>query len=65
MNRCHCGCGAAVRNLYLPGHDAKHISYLLSINASMEMAGRELPTRPLRESYQKLHENRVAKRMSR
>ena len=61
---CRCGCGAEVRNLYVQGHDAKHLSYLLSINASDLIAAKEL-TPALLATYQKLVAHRVAKRMSR
>ena len=61
---CRCGCGAWVRNLYVQGHDAKHISYLLRINASDLTAAKEL-TPALLSRYQNLRDNRVAKRMPR
>lgn len=64
MMYCRCGCGAQVRNLYVQGHDAKHVSYLLSINASDLTAAKEL-TPPLLATFQKLRDNRVAKRITR
>jgi hypothetical protein len=42
---CGCGCGAEVRSRYLPGHDAKHKSALVS----RSLEGDRAATRELRK----------------
>ena len=51
---CHCGCGlvASSGSLYKPGHDAKHVSVLISYIAAgittVDQAKAQLPTGALR-----------------
>lgn len=51
-NECKCGCGQTAENVYRQGHDAKHVSILLSYIAagdvSREAAMAVLPTTALK-----------------
>jgi len=54
--QCKCGCGAAARSHYLPGHDARHASYVVRAylesletysSVTLEQALAQLPTEAL------------------
>lgn len=58
---CRCGCGQAANRVYLPGHDARHVSkvagWVRSNQATIEEAMDELPTPALRAKLMKaLHQ---------
>jgi hypothetical protein len=64
MQDCLCGCGEWVDHWYKPGHDQKHVSWLIRSDMPLLLALRSLPSPAMRKRYARMYRIRVAKRIT-